>query len=114
MKRNNTLAKIASDKFALELVYTITNEELIETLKNAKNKIKDWEKPSRKNNGISIGSHWNMFCKEVTTTNDISDIQKYRILEQYKNYLPKHLKEVSIKKEKIKPSHSNPIFDNFF
>lgn len=112
MKRCLTTDKIASDKFALELSYTISNDELFETLKNAKVKIKDWEKPSRKNKGLSIGTHWNLFCKDIDFENDISIILKYRILEQYKDFLPNKLKEEKIKKPKVTPTHSEPFFGN--
>jgi hypothetical protein len=114
MKRNIMLDKIASDKFALELTYVITNKDLFTTLENAKNKIKDWEKPSRKNKGLSIGTHWNLFCKDLKLDSDISEMHKYRILEQYKEFLPIELKEVKVKTPKSKPTHQNPIFDNFF
>ena len=72
------------------------------------------KKPSRKNKGLSIGTHWNLFCKDFNLETELSEIHKYRILEQYKEFLPIELKEVKVKIPKSKPTHQNPIFDNFF
>lgn len=110
MERCKTLDKLAKNSFLLEITYVISNDDLIETLENARQNIKDWEKPSKANKGLSIGVHWNLFCKDFYISNDISKICKYRILEQHQKFLPNHLQEPKAKLVRNKPSHQEPIF----
>lgn len=103
-----------NNKRAKELSKIVNNEELKKMLSDVINdkKIK-WDKPSKANKGLSKGTHWNIFCSELDFSNgELSEILKYRLLQEYGDYLEGYDQEVkSIKK--INCTHQEPKFDFF-
>lgn len=82
-----------TDKFAKELSNKITNAQIVDMLEKAKLCIKNWKKASRANKGLSRGVHWNMFCKDFKIENTYHPILKYRIIQEYNEFLPTNLQE---------------------
>jgi hypothetical protein len=96
---------------AKELAETLTVSQIKEMLDNAKAGVKDWTKASVANKGISRGSHWNIFCKDYSTQTEFTNMHKYRLIQEYGEFLPYSIrhKEKS-KKDFGKPVHHDPIF----
>ncbi len=93
-----------------ELSETITNVQISDMLEKAKIKITDWTKPSKANIGLSRGTHWNLFCKEFNVENKYSAILKFRMIQEYNEFLPIELQPKKKEKIKINAVHQNPIF----
>lgn len=93
----------------------ISNEDIDEMLMRAIREVPDWKVPSRANPRMSRGIHWNMFCKDYDPKLYQAPVIKYRLLEEYGEYLREDLKPTSKKKQlkEIKATHQEPIFDNF-
>ena len=101
-------------KYAKQLAETITSEELLVMLERAKNNVPDWTVPSRCNKGISRGINWNFFCKDFSITEEYESIHKYRMLEEFGEYLDDNMKQPRVVTRKNKPpTHFSPEFDNF-
>ena len=101
-------------KYCKELAETIPNNDLFEMLKKAKENVKDWSVPSRANLGISRGSNWNMFCKDFDVNKDYRPILKYRILEEFGEFISEKYKPSKKSKiNNIKTTHFKPDFKNF-
>ena len=95
---------------AKELSRTITQEQIAKMLERAKAEIKDWTKPSKANKGLSRGIHWNIFCKDFKVEVQCSWILKYRMIQEYGEFLPDELQPPKKSKPTIKTSHQDPIF----
>jgi hypothetical protein len=103
-----------SNKYARELSERITNEQIFTMLKRAILNVEDWAAPSKSNKGISRGSHWNIFCQNFDVEKKINPMVKYRMLQEYSEFLPLELKQQ--KKESIvlnPPSHQEPNFEKW-
>jgi len=97
--------------YAKKLAQTITNKELETMLNNAKVGVLDWTKASKSNKGISRGTNWNMFCKDFNVNHKISEIIKFRMIEEFGEFLPIELHEPKKKKpDYVQPTHFDPIF----
>jgi hypothetical protein len=102
---------ITMDKnFAEELSHTITNAQIFDMLEKAKVNVKDWTKASVANKGLSRGTHWNIFCKDFKIENKYSPILKYRMIQEYGEFLPTELQPPKKEKRQSKPTHFDPIF----
>lgn len=95
------------------LAETVTNQQIYDMLKRAKENVSNWEAPSRANKGISRGSNWNMFCKDFSVDGTYASILKYRMLEEFGEYLDEDLKPEPRKKREIKTTHFPPDLSNF-
>ncbi len=93
-----------------ELSNKITNIQIFDMLESAKKNITDWKKPSKFNIGLSRGIHWNLFCKDFKVENECSAIVKYRMIQEYNEFLPIELQPKKKEKIKINTVHQNPIF----
>ena len=100
-----------NNKYAKELSHKITNEEIRTMLEKAKVLIKDWKKASRTNKGLSRGIHWNMFAREFDLKKESSRIHKFRLIQEYGEFLPNELQPPKKKRHQNPPNHLNPIFD---
>ena len=100
-----------NDKQAKELSKTITNKQIAEMLEKAKTGVKDWTKASRANKGLSRGVHWNMFCKHFHIEVECVPILKYRMIQEYGEFLPDELKPPKKERTNQKPpAHQDPDF----
>ena len=102
-----------NNKHAKELSKTITIDQIVDMLEAAKVGVKDWTKASKANNGLSRGVHWNMFGKDFNPEDECSNMLKYRMIQEYGDFLPKELQPPKMKKKKEMtiPVHHNPIFN---
>lgn len=100
-----------NNKFARQLSMTITNQEVFDMLQRAKSETKDWTKPSKANKGISRGSHWNIFnCKDFDVSNSYPSFVKYRMIQEYGEFLPKELQPPKKPARVFKTTHFDPKF----
>jgi hypothetical protein len=100
-----------NNKFAYELSRRITNEQIADMLEKAKTGVKDWTKASKANKGLSRGVHWNIFCKDFKVEKECSYILKYRMIQEYYEFLPTELQPPKKPKKLQKPpTHFDPIF----
>lgn len=102
-----------TNKYAKELAETITNEALAIMLKNAATGVSDWTKPSKANAGISRGSNWNMFCKDFDINKEHSPILKYRMLQEFGDFLAETYKQPRKVKPQVKTIHFKPDLKNW-
>jgi hypothetical protein len=92
----------------------ISNVDIHNMLKRAANEVKDWTKPSKGNKGISRGSNWNIFCKDFDINKQYSAIHKYRIIQEFGEFLDDNLKTTKKAKPKSKtPTHFAPDLSKF-
>jgi hypothetical protein len=96
---------------ARELAKTITNDQLKRMLDRAKIGIKDWTVASKSNIGFSRGCHWNIMCRGYASKNEFSTILKFRMIQEYNEFLDDELKPPKIIKSIQKTIHHDPIFD---
>lgn len=73
--------------YCKELAEYISNDDILFMLKSAKKNI-NWNTMSRANKGISRKGFWNMFCTDFEPTKQYPPIIKYRLLEEFGEYLP--------------------------
>lgn len=100
-----------NNRFAKELSHKITNIQIYDMLEKAKVGVKDWTKASKANKGLSRGVHWNVFCKDFKVENECSHILKYRMIQEYGEFLPLELQPPKKSKANYKPpTHFDPIF----
>ena len=100
-----------NNRFAKELSRKITNIQIHDMLEKAKVGVKDWTKASKANKGLSRGVHWNIFCKDFKVENECSHILKYRMIQEYGEFLPIGLQPPKKDKNNHKPpTHFDPIF----
>lgn len=99
---------------AKKIAEVITNEELSEMLQSAKESIKDWEKPSPINKGLSMGTAWNILAKDFDPSKQYNNIVKYNMVRTFGKYLPKSVLDKFENPKRIsKPeffNHQEPIF----
>lgn len=106
--------KLSKD-YCHKLSESISNKDLMQMLGKAQRTIKDWSVPSRSNKGLSRGTNWNLFCKHFTINSSISAIIKYRMLEEFGEFLPDHLVPIKAKTQPTKrPTHQEPVFNDDF
>ena len=98
-------------KEAKELTEKITNAQISDMLNKAKAGIKDWTKPCKANKTLSRGVHWNTFAKVFDSKNENNAMLKYRLIQEYGEFLPKELQPIKKKKIEVKTFHQDPIFD---
>lgn len=99
---------------AMNLAERITNQQLLQMFKSAKDSVKDWTKPSNINKGLTRGATWNILAKDFDVAKDYKTIIKYNMIREFGRYLPPELTIARNKKSiPINPSHQEPNFDNY-
>lgn len=98
----------------MNLADKITNEQLLQMFKSAKDNIKNWTEPSKVNRGLTKGAAWNVLAKDFDVNKDCILIIKYNMIREFGKYLPDELKPTK-KNRTIQgnPSHQEPNFDNY-
>jgi hypothetical protein len=101
---------------ARELSKTITNDEIQQMLDTARNNITDWSKPSNSIIKASKGYAWNILGGNFDIKYEYTWDELYKLLLEYGEYIPAHLKQYYQPKEKVKKEkkllHEEPIFNN--
>lgn len=99
-----------------ELADRITNDEILQMLESAKSNISNWSKPSNNSARISKGKIWNMLAANFDIDYPYSDLAKFKLLLEFGEYIPAHLREYKQPKFKAKEDkqvmHEEPIFEN--
>lgn len=99
---------------AMNLADKITNEQLLQMFKSAKENIKNWTEPSKVNRGLTKGAAWNVLAKDFNVNKDHILIIKYNMIREFGKYLPDELKPMREKRTiQCNPSHQEPNFDNY-
>lgn len=102
---------------ARKLAETVTNEQLNEMFKTAKEQVKNWDETSRNNIGLTRGVAFNIlskgFGKDFDPTKQIHIIGKTNMIREFGEFLPGYEKPVRKKKTDFKPTHQNPDFSDF-
>jgi len=89
----------------------ITNEELGEMFKNAKENIIDWTKVSNVNKGISKGTAWNILASDFDVEKTYHRLVKINMVREFGEYLPNHLKPTKkVKYTTVNVVHQEPKF----
>ena len=104
---NRTLAK--------KIAETITNEQLGQMFKSAKENIKDWTKVSSVNKGMTKGVAWNILAADFDPKHKYHILAKINMIREFGEFLPEELlknprKESSSCKP---PVHQEPKLDTF-
>ena len=99
---------------ARKIAETITNEQLYEMFKSAKENIKDWTKTSIVNKSMTKGVAWNILTKDFNVNKKYHILAKTNMVREFGEFLPDDLK---IKKQKTiysgTPVHKDPDFTGF-
>jgi hypothetical protein len=96
---------------AKKIAETITNEELDEMFKNAKEKITDWTKVSNVNKGMSKGTAWNILASDFDVEKTYHRLAKINMVREFGEYLPNYLKPTKkVKSTTVNVVHQEPKF----
>lgn len=100
--------------YAKQLAEKVTNRELKEMFYNAQREIKDWEKVSKINKSMSIGSAFNILSAGVDSddfvTKNLHPIVRFNMVREFGEYLPDYQPEQTQIKSNIKITHHEPRF----
>ena len=103
--------------YAKQIAEKVTNQELREMFYNAQRSITqwgNWEKVSKVNKSLSIGTAFNMLSCGVDSDEfldqKISPIAKFNMIREFGEYLPNYKAEQSKLKPNIKITHHEPKF----
>jgi len=103
-----------TNKRAKELADIVTNGDILYMLDNAAKNIKDWTKQSKANKGISRAINWNMFCKDFDYNKEYPTILKYRMIQEFGDYLPcEYTLKLKRDNNRDKPTHFEPDLSRF-
>jgi len=100
-------------KRAKEISETISNEALLHMLNVAMLTVTDWTKPSKANRGLSRGYLWNLFCKDFDVNETYKTIRKFRMVQEFGEFLPSQFQPNTNHKKQIRVAHEEPDFKNF-
>lgn len=96
---------------AKKIAEVITNEQLAQMFANAKAGIKDWEKVSAVNKGMTKGTAWNILAAAFDPTKTYNSIAIKNMIREFGDFLPDELKPKKPKRPLPKPVHQQPKFD---
>ena len=103
--------------YAKQIAEKVTNQELREMFYNAQRSITqwgNWEKVSKVNKSLSIGTAFNILSCGVDSDEfldqKISPIAKFNMIREFGEYLPNYKAEQSKLKPNIKITHHEPKF----
>lgn len=96
---------------ARKIAETITNEQLQAMFDRAKAEIKDWEKVSAVNKGMTKGAAWNILAANFDVSKPWNVLAKKNMVWEFGDFLPDELKPKKKARSLPKVVHQNPIFD---
>lgn len=101
-------------RYARELAETITREELLQMLSNAKEEITDWGQVSSVNKSMTKGAAWNVLAKGFSLNSERHILGIKNMIWEFGDYLPAYLCQCK-KARKVPASgkvfHQDPLFD---
>lgn len=93
---------------------TITNQQLLEMFKSAKENITDWTKVSNVNKGMTKGAAWNILARNFDVNKEYHNLAKINMVREFGEFLPKEL--IPIKPKSTPPInvvHQEPNFEGY-
>lgn len=93
---------------ARNIAETITNEQLVQMLNNAKEGITDWTKVSSVNKSFTKGVAWNILGAYFDPTIEHHILAKTNMIREFGEFLPEELKPKKKEKPNIVPFHQEP------
>ena len=101
-------------KDAKELSKTVTNQQLLEMLENAKNQIVDWNVRSSVNKSLNKGAAWNILAKDFDVNRNHHQLTKQNLIREFGDYLPERYKPIKENKKEIPIKfYQEPDFSNW-
>jgi len=98
---------------ATKIAEDISNQDLLEMFKRAKDNITDWTQVSRVNKSLSKGINWNILAKVFDINHEYHILAKINMVREFGEYLSDNLKPVKKVKSAIKVNHQEPDFSNY-
>ena len=96
---------------AKKIAETITNEQIAEMFKSAKNGIIDWTQVSSVNKGMTKGVAWNILAKNFDVNENYHFLAKTNMVWEFGDFLPIQLRpKKSVSKIQNPPAHPEPDF----
>jgi len=97
---------------ARKIAGTITNEQIAQMLKKAKEEITDWSAGSTVNQSLSLGAAWNILAKDFDPSKELHFLHKMNLVREFGRYLPKDIDkpEKKRRRKRIPSVHQEPIF----
>jgi hypothetical protein len=98
---------------AKKLAETVSIEDLQQMFRNAEIKIKDWEKVSRVNKGMTKGTAYNILATNIfekTSIDQVHILGRTNMILEFGEFLPGYSKQVKKQKQTINPIHQEPRF----
>ena len=97
---------------ARQIAEKITNKELFQMLKNAREEITNWEQVSVCNKSFDKGIAWNILAKDFDLNYQYHILTKTNIIREFGNYFFDYSKPRK-QKPKIELHHQKPDFTNW-
>ena len=99
---------------AREIAERITGDQLQKMFDNAKAGVKDWQKISFVNKGLTKGFAWNILAKNFDPTKYHHILAKTNMIREFGEFLPDELKVGSKLRSgpSVHPLHQDPEFEN--
>jgi len=97
---------------ARQIAETITNEEILQMFKNAKEEIIDWDQASICNKSFDKGAAWNILVRDFDVNYQYHILAKTNMVREFGNYFFDYSKPKKQKPE-IKLHHQEPDFTNW-
>jgi hypothetical protein len=95
---------------ARKIAETITNEQLQAMFDRAKSGIKDWERVSAVNKGMTKGAAWNILAANFDASKTWGVLAKKNMVWEFGDFLPDELKPSKSKRPIQVPVHQSPKF----
>jgi len=95
---------------AKKIAETISNEQILNMIETAKTKIKNWNKRSIINKGLSKGTAWNILASDFDITKEHHILYKINLIREYGEFLPDEFKPKKVHKDYTPPVHQEPKF----
>jgi len=90
----------------------ISNQEIYNMLKRAKESITDWTVISKCNKGMTKGVAWNILTKAFDIDADLHILHKMNLIREFGDFLsPEHKPARKSKVASVNPTHQNPQLD---
>lgn len=98
---------------AKKIADKITNKELVEMFRAAKEGVRDWSVVSACNKGFSKGLAWNILAKDFDKNKEYHYLAKVNMIREFGEFLPGHMKIQKPNKNDDPVKHQEPDFSNW-
>lgn len=95
---------------AKKIALTITPDDMREMFLNAQIRIDDWTQAAIVNKGLSKGTVFNIFTRDIDNCAKWIYIAKCNAIREFGQYIPGYEKPIKEKKKLHVPAHQDPVF----